>query len=184
MYIRQSDLFVSAAILMYIVFFALSPPEFVRTILSNPVGMSASFGVAVYVALYHSKAIGALLIVALLASMTQVTEHLDNPTTTPPSTPTLIPGTAGRTLTDINKEIDDLKKVGLTETSDNEAMKKLIRERSMFQMGQSAQASTPPVDRPQPTSSAPATPPVAAAPPVAAPPKPTMSCNLENFAAY
>jgi hypothetical protein len=74
MYVRKSDLFVGTAIILYIVFFALSPPAVVRTVLSNPAGMAASFGVAVYTALYHSRAIGALLIVALLASMTQVTE--------------------------------------------------------------------------------------------------------------
>lgn len=157
---------------MYIVFFALSPPAFVSTILSSPIGMSASFGVAVYVALYHSKAIGALLIVALLASMTQVTEHL---------TPK-----AERTLDEINKDIADLKKAGLTETSDNEAMKKLVEERKQLDSrpipdDKNKDAS---VDRPSSAGSTAASPPTTPAPTAAAPPKPTMSCNLENFADY
>jgi hypothetical protein len=75
MYIRQRDVVVGAVLVLYIVFFALSPPAAVRTILSHPVGVAAAFGVAVYTALYHSKPIGALLIVALLASMTRVTER-------------------------------------------------------------------------------------------------------------
>lgn len=75
MYVRKSDLFVGTAIILYIVFFALSPPSVVSTVLSNPAGMAACFGVAVYTALYHSRAIGALLIVALLASMTKVSEQ-------------------------------------------------------------------------------------------------------------
>lgn len=226
MYVRKSDLFVGTAIILYIVFFALSPPAVVSTVLSNPAGMAACFGVAVYTALYHSRAIGALLIVALLASMTQVSEHLTNPSvpawsptknyvggdkmtvggktytakggnigidssnsmfsvywqedtpaaTTPPPTPTLIPGTAGRTLAEINKEIDDLKKFGLTETSDNEAMKKLVAERNALQGAgvERPGSSTPPAASP------PTTPPPAAA----APPKPVMSCNIENFASY
>jgi septal ring factor EnvC (AmiA/AmiB activator) len=60
------------------VFFALSPPKVVRSVLSHPVGVAAAFGVAIYTTLYHSKPIGALLIVALLVSMTRVTEHLSD----------------------------------------------------------------------------------------------------------
>ena len=247
MYVRKSDLFVGTAIILYIVFFALSPPSVVRTVLSNPAGMAACFGVAVYTALYHSRAIGALLIVALLASMTKVSEqfaaggcasdavqtstlvnggdlstindvanagacgtaccgnasctgytynsqnkncHLKSGTiTTAPGsanfsgakvtrtaagTPTLIPGTAGRTLALINKDIDDLKKFGITETSDNEAMKKLLAERATFQMSDIPESSTPPA----------ASPPTSPPPAAAAPPKPVMSCNIENFASY
>jgi hypothetical protein len=76
MYIRQRDVVVGAVLVLYIVLFALSPPAAVSTILSHPVGVAASFGVAVYTTLYYSKPIGALLIVALLASMTSATEHL------------------------------------------------------------------------------------------------------------
>jgi hypothetical protein len=225
MYVRKSDLFVGTAIILYIVFFALSPPAAVRTVLSNPAGMAACFGVAVYTALYHSRAIGALLIVALLASMTQVTEHLTggawSPNTQynvgdsvilqgytftaaksnkgiPPGTdldsghwtaekgadlsklvqknPTPTPTSGGRSLADINKEIDYLKSLGLTETSDNDAMKKAVAERNALQGAG--------VERPQPSNPAVASPPTTPPPPEAAPPKPVMSCNIENFASY
>jgi len=181
--------------------------------------MAACFGVAVYTALYHSRAIGALLIVALLASMTQVSEHLTNPSVpawsptknyvggdkmtvggktytakggnigidssnsmfsvywqedTP--TPTPAPTTGGRSLADINKEIDYLKSLGLTETSDNDAMKKAVAERNALQGAG--------VERPQPSNPAVASPPTTPPPPETAPPKPVMSCNIENFASY
>jgi hypothetical protein len=61
---------------MYIVFFALSPPAFVNTILSHPIGVASSFGVAIFTAMYYSRAVGGLMIIALLASMTQTTEHM------------------------------------------------------------------------------------------------------------
>lgn len=258
MYVRQSDLFVSVAIIMYIVFFALSPPEFVRTILSSPIGMSASFGLAVYIVLYHSKAIGVLLIVALLASMTQITEgfaagscsvdtiqsstlfdgtdlttvndvanagacgsaccenasckaftynsqnkkcHLKNGNITSASgsanfsgarvTRTSTGGTTdrgsgGRTLNDINKDIDDLKKVGILESdNDNVAMKNLIRERNAIQKDPRAipDGEDSSVDRPKNGGSRRSDPPADTKKETSIP-KPTMSCNLENFASY
>lgn len=76
MYLRKADLFISGVLIMYIVFFALSPPAFVKTVLSHPLGVASSFGVAVYTALYYSRAVGGLMIIALLASMTQTTEHM------------------------------------------------------------------------------------------------------------
>ena len=76
MYVRKSDLFISGVLIMYTVFFALSPPAFVKTILSHPVGVAGSFGVAIFTAMYYSRAVGGLLIIALLASMTQTTEHM------------------------------------------------------------------------------------------------------------
>ena len=207
MYVRQSDLFVSAAILIYIVFFALSPPEFVRTVLTSPIGMSASFGVAVYVALYHSKAIGGLLIVALLASMTQVTEHLDAGCSAGAvQTSTLV---NGGDLTTLNNVADASAcgtaccgnasctgytyniqnknchlKSGATTTASGAAnfSGATVTRTSATP---ASQASPPSVDRPASGGSTAAAPPSAAAAPTpAAAPKPTMSCNLENFAAY
>lgn len=207
MYVRQSDLFVSAAILIYIVFFALSPPEFVRTILTSPIGMSASFGVAVYVALYHSKAIGGLLIVALLASMTQVTEHLTagcsagsimyqvvvkggDLATIPNVADASACGTAccgnasctGYTYNSQNKNCH-LKSGAIT----TEPALSMFSGATVTRTSATpaSQASPPSVDRPASGGSTAATPPSAAsAPAPAAAPKPTMSCNLENFAAY
>lgn len=82
MNIRQTDVVVGTVLVLYLVFFAMSPPAIVRTILSNPISMAASFGAAIYTTLYYSKPIGALLIVALLASMTRGTEGFDTYTGT------------------------------------------------------------------------------------------------------
>ena len=82
MNIGQSDVIIGTALVLYIVFFAMSPPAIVSMILSHPIGVAASFGIAIYTTLYHSKPIGGLLIVALLASMTRMTEGFDTYTGT------------------------------------------------------------------------------------------------------
>ena len=191
---------------MYIVFFALSPPAFVSTILSSPIGMSASFGVAVYVALYHSKAIGALLIVALLASMTQVTEHMTDGcsagavqtstivnggdlTTIPNVADASACGTAccananctGYTYHTQNKNCH-LKSGTTTKESGPAIFSGATITRTPTSTA--TQSSPPSVDRPSSAGSTAASPPTTPAPTAAAPPKPTMSCNLENFADY
>ena len=71
MNIPQRDIIASAVLILYIVFFGTSPPAFVQTVLSNPIGAAASFGLAIYVTLYHSKPVGALLIVALLTGLSR-----------------------------------------------------------------------------------------------------------------
>jgi hypothetical protein len=71
MNISQRDVVASAVLILYIVFFGTSPPAFVKTVLSNPIGAAASFGLAIYVTLYYSKPVGALLIVALLAGLSR-----------------------------------------------------------------------------------------------------------------
>ena len=76
MRLRENEILAATAVGMYIVFFALNPPDWVRSVLANPVGMAALFGGSAYVALYSSKLVGGLLIVAFVLSMTRVTEHL------------------------------------------------------------------------------------------------------------
>ena len=76
MRVRENEILAATAVAMYIVFFAMYPPEWVRNVLANPLGMAALFGGSVYVALYKSKLVGGLLIVAFVLSMTRVTEHL------------------------------------------------------------------------------------------------------------
>ena len=68
---RRPELVASLSVLLYIVFFALSPPPFVRSVLANPVGMAAAVGGAIYVTLYKSKVVGGLLLVALVLSMSR-----------------------------------------------------------------------------------------------------------------
>ena len=202
MYVRKTDLFVGTAIVLYIVFFALSPPSAVRTILSNPVGMASCFGVAVYVALYHSKAIGALLIVALLASMTKVTEHLTDTER----------ATKQRELVEVTATVTQLQGLGLL-PENNDALRNALARQTTLR-GELGSATATPVATPSPSASAPSVPladtpaappststppispvpqptgPAAASPPTTpppaatAPPKPVMSCNIENFAAY
>ena len=205
MYVRKTDLFVGTAIVLYIVFFALSPPYVVRTVLSSPIGMSACFGVAVYVALYYSRAIGGLLIVALLASMTQVTEHLTagcSPGAVQTSTlvnggdlatiPNVADASAcgsaccanasctGYTYNTQNKNCH--LKSGATTTAAGSAVFSGATV-TRTSATPTPQASPPSVDRPTSTGSTAATPPPPPPPPTA-PPKPVMSCNIENFAAY
>ena len=71
MNISQRDVVASAVLILYIVFFGTSPPAFVQSVLSNPIGAAASFGLAIYVTLYYSKPVGGLLIVALLAGLSR-----------------------------------------------------------------------------------------------------------------
>ena len=68
---------------LYILFFAVNPPAPIRALLSHPVPLALVLGGAVYVTMYSSKAVGILLILAILLSMTSVTEHLTNGCTTP-----------------------------------------------------------------------------------------------------
>jgi hypothetical protein len=76
MRLRQNEILAATAVAMYIVFFSTSPPDVIRMVLANPVGMVAVFGAALYVTLKWSKVVGGLLIVAFVLSMTRVTEHM------------------------------------------------------------------------------------------------------------
>jgi predicted nucleic acid-binding Zn finger protein len=68
---RRPELIASVAVVLYIVFFALSPPQVVRSVLDNPFGMAAGFAGAIYVTLYKSKIVGGLLLAALVLSMSR-----------------------------------------------------------------------------------------------------------------
>ena len=68
---RRPELIASVSVVLYIVFFALSPPPVVHSVLANPFGMAAAVGGAIYVTLYKSKAVGGLLLVALVLSMSR-----------------------------------------------------------------------------------------------------------------
>jgi hypothetical protein len=122
MHISQSDVVVGTGLVLYIVFFAMSPPAVVRTLLSHPVGVAASFGIAIYLTLYHSKPIGGLLIVALLASMTRVTEHLTDAEKT----------SARAELDGVNRTISDLEGMGLVPER-NDALKNALLRRTQLQ---------------------------------------------------
>lgn len=210
MYVRQSDLFVSVAIIMYIVFFALSPPEFVRTILSSPIGMSASFGLAVYIVLYHSKAIGILLIVALLASMTQITEGFAGGSCSVDTIQSsmLFDGTDLTTVNDVanaaacgTKCCENARCNGFTYNSQNKKCHlksgnitsaagaayfsgaKVTRTAGEKKESEKNASPGGGVDRPKNGGSRRSDPPADTKQETTVP-KPTMSCNLENFASY
>jgi hypothetical protein len=68
---RGPEQIASVAAVLYIVFFALSPPAIVRTVLDNIVGMAVAVVGATYVTLYKSKVVGGLLLVALVLSMSR-----------------------------------------------------------------------------------------------------------------
>jgi TolA-binding protein len=131
MYIRQRDVLVGAVLVLYIVFFALSPPAAVRTILSNPIGVAASFGLAVYTALYYSKPIGALLIIALLASMTRSTEHMTDSERT----------TLQTELASVNSTISELRDLGV-QPETNDALKNALARQEEIQKQLSSAPST------------------------------------------
>ena len=84
MKISQIELFSVVAIILYIVFFAHSPPYMLRHALGNVFVAGTVFAVLTYITLYHNQTIGVMLILAFLMTMTQVTEHLtgDGPSST------------------------------------------------------------------------------------------------------
>jgi hypothetical protein len=84
MKLSRTELIGVFAVGVYLLFFAVNPPAPIRMLLSNTVLLALTVGGAVYVTMYLSKAVGILLILAVLLSMTSVTEHLTAGCTTPP----------------------------------------------------------------------------------------------------
>lgn len=82
-----------------------------------------------------------------------------SPSTTPAPT---------RTLADVRKDIDYLKSVGITETSENDTMKKLIAERASL-------GGAPPISTPA-YSNRPSA--------LANVPTPVLACAAENFSSF
>ena len=78
MKVSQSELFGVVAILLYIAFFSHSPPQIIASALGNVYVSVALLAGLTYLTLYESRSIGALLIIALLLTMTGGIEHLSN----------------------------------------------------------------------------------------------------------
>jgi hypothetical protein len=187
MRLSQTELLGSAAVLVYIVFFALHPPLAIRDALSSPVGLAVAFGGSLLVMLYQSKIVGGLLILALLLTMTKVTEHLTTQETSE--------------LAAANATITQLQAAGLNPET-NDALKNALATKARL----SATTTTPPATTttppattppaasrqeaagsppiPQSTGSAAANPPSSAPPASTGTPKPVMACNIENFASF
>jgi hypothetical protein len=68
----------SLAIGLYIIFFASNPPYLVRMALANPVLLALIVFGCAYVTMYISNPVGILMLLAVLISMTSVTEYLTN----------------------------------------------------------------------------------------------------------
>jgi hypothetical protein len=83
MKLSRTELIGVFAVGVYLLFFAVNPPAPIRMLLSNTVLLALTVGGAVYVTMYSSKAVGILLILAVLLSMTSVTEHLTAGCSTP-----------------------------------------------------------------------------------------------------
>jgi hypothetical protein len=83
MKLSRTELIGAFVVGLYLLFFAVNPPVPIRALLSHPVPLALVLGGAVYVTMYSSKAVGILLILAILLSMTSVTEHLTAGCTTP-----------------------------------------------------------------------------------------------------
>lgn len=204
MYVRNSDLFISGVLVMYIVFFALSPPAFVKTVLSHPIGVASAFGVAIYTALYYSRAVGGLLIIALLASMTQTTEHLTQQETsqiqsqisdTQAQIATAQAGTAPdkqQRIDALNVQLQNLQSrlnappAGSSSTPPpappaGTGTLPPVPPNTTVPSGQTAAASSPiPLPSTPPALTPPTTPPVLSS----TPPRAVAACNIENFAPF
>ena len=186
MKLSQSELLGSAAVLIYIVFFSLRPPVVIQSALSSPVGLALVFGGSLLTMLYHSKIVGGLLILALLLSMTKVTEHLTQQ--------------EEKELADASATVTELQGMGLKPDS-NDALKNALATQTRLTAAKTAAPVTPPPTTPpppapsaqaaaasppipQPTGPAMAAPPTTPPPTSALPPKPVMACNIENFASF
>lgn len=201
MYVRNSDLFISGVLVMYIVFFALSPPAFVKTVLSHPIGVASAFGLAIYTALYYSRAVGGLLIIALLASMTQTTEHLTQQETSQiqsqiSDTQAQIATAQASTAADKQQRIEALNvQLQNLQSRLNDSTSSApppappagtgtlppVPPNTTVPSGQTA-AATSPVPQPStpPALTPPTTPPVLSS----TPPRAVAACNIENFAPF
>jgi hypothetical protein len=184
MRLSQTELLGSAAVLVYIVFFALHPPLAIRDALSSPVGLAVAFGGSLLVMLYQSKIVGGLLILGLLLTMTKVTEHLTTQETSE--------------LAAANATITQLQAAGLNPET-NDALKNALATKARLSATTTTPPATPPATTPpaasrqeaagsppipQSTGSAAANPPSSAPPASTGTPKPVMACNIENFASF
>lgn len=163
---NRTELFISVAIVLYIVFFAWSPPALVRGLLSSTLGMMAAFGGVIYVTLYKSRAIGALLLLAFVMSMTSVTEHLTQPEK--PSVSDIAGASSGGASSTALPTSDMPSALPPTPPSSSTPASSLAGE----------------APRPESTSPALASPPVTSPPPSMTSPKPVASCNIETFASF
>jgi hypothetical protein len=172
--------------------------------------MASSFGLAIYVSLCHSKAIGVLLIVALLASMTQITESFAAGSCTVDTIQgsMLFDGTDLTTINDVanagacgtaccnnasckaftynsqNKNCH-LKNGNITSTAGGAHFSGAKVTRTADEKATSVENPPPgdDVDRPKNGGSK-RSDPASDTKKETSVPKPTMSCNLENFASY
>jgi len=198
MYVRKADLFISGVLVMYIVFFALSPPAFVKTVLSHPIGVASAFGVGIYTALYYSRAVGGLLIIALLASMTQTTEHLTQQETTQiqsqiSDTRAQIATAQASTapdkqqrITALNTQLQNLQsRLNASPpppaTGSSSGTLPPVPPNTTVPSGQTAAATSP---IPQPSTPPAPTPPTTAPVLSSTPPRAVAACNIENFAPF
>lgn len=190
MKVSQAELFGAVAILLYIVFFAHSPPTAVRSALGNVYVAGTVFAVLAYITLWHNRTIGVLLTLAFLLTMTRVTEHLDaetpaatgTATTPPPATATATPpppppfrapstGTTMDAAGNIVNAGGTVVQAAGTPTSSGVT--------SSATTSAAPNKTTEPPLPPPGVPTAPATPPAAATPPA-----PVMSCNIESFAPF
>jgi hypothetical protein len=187
MRLSQPELLGSAAVLVYIVFFSLNPPVAIRSALSTPTGLAVAFGGSLLVMLYQSKIVGGLLILALLLTMTKVTEHLDNPVTGTGSTTGSTSGTTGSTSGTTGSSTGSTSgsttgsSTGSGTTGGTSGTTGSTSTAAAAASRQEA-AGSPPI--PQSTGSAAANPPSSAPPASTGTPKPVMACNIENFASF
>uniref|UniRef100_A0A6C0CHB6 Uncharacterized protein n=1 Tax=viral metagenome TaxID=1070528 RepID=A0A6C0CHB6_9ZZZZ len=70
-------------LIVYVAFFTHPAPQFIKTVLSSPVGHAVALLAILYVTVYKSLITGVFLAIAYLMTASSVTEHLDPKHQTP-----------------------------------------------------------------------------------------------------
>ena len=188
MKISQIELFSVVAIILYIVFFAHSPPYMLRNALGNVYVAGSLFAVLTYITLYHNQTIGVMLILAFLMTMTQVTEHLtgDSPpsTPTPPTnTPPPLNPPASSTTNNPPPTSSAMPSSGTTMDQNGnivDSTGRVIQRSGSGVTAAATTAATPAQGTPPPATTGRRR----AAQTETPPPEPVMSCNIESFASF
>ena len=154
MKVSQIELGVVALLIGYIAFYSNSPPQFVTSFLSSPVGKTVALGGILAVAVYKSLIVGIFLAIVFVMS-TNVTEYLDPKEQKP-------------------KEPEQPKSSGVAPPEVNGALKSLLS---------GTKPSAAKGDRMPSVAQKKGTAPLQSTPP-AAPPKPSAPKAVETFMNY
>ncbi len=155
MKVSSVELGVVALLIGYVAFYSHSPPAFLGSFLSSPVGKTVALVSILAIAAYNSLIISIFLAIAFMMSMGGITEYLDPKEQKP-------------------KEPEQPKSAGVAAPEVNGALKTLLS---------GSKPSAAKGDRMPSVAQKKGTPPLHSTPP-AAPPKPSAPKAVETFANY